>query len=108
MYQDPGTPLATSEWTVPAGQTLALDLRNAGFPLGWSCIPAAGASVTHRGANAASPGDDDWLEPAENADITEATRSSEPEPVAWLRWAATGGSAKVAVTAIGPIQAMLS
>ena len=107
-YQDPGPPVRVTEFSISAGETLEVDLRNAAFPLGWSCLPESGATVAHQGANAADPAATDWLDPAEHASITQATRSSEPDPVAWLRWSASGAGAKIAITAAGPVIGTIS
>ena len=100
-YQDPGPPHNVHEWDIPALQTLTVDVRNVAYPFGWSVIPGAGGTVTHRGANADEPEDSDWLEPVDNAEISEATQAAESTPVAWLRWAADGAGAKVAITVAG-------
>ena len=103
-YHDPGPAHLVTEIELADGETATVDLREAGFPLGWSAILGVGAVVTHRGSNADKPKAVDWLVPAKNGTINRSVAASEKSPVIWLRWATAGGTAKIFIAAAGSIK----
>ena len=96
-----------TEIDLAAGEAAACDLRQATFPLGWSCR-ADGAACAVHGANTARPNATDWTPSAETPTVAagENDRDTEPTPVAWLRFSAgSGGTARVGIAAAGRVLA---
>lgn len=97
------------EFTIADGDTLTLDMRAAGWdrsPVAWTLRPVSGATVSVGFSNADDPSTaDDWFEHLDNQSVTSATADVEDVPIAYLRFAASGGAAKLQVITLGKVTA---